>query len=118
MLLLTGRCARALCADDSAHAVQCEPHDYCRGFGRVALTISARTVRPQVTGASPSSPLQDFKLQGIGLRDTAPTMLEPHGVPSGGDWALERIGSIFLQNTVSRNCVLYYAGSKGKGWAT
>ena len=58
-------------------------------------------MRPQVTGASPSSPLQDFKLQGIGLRDTAPTMLEPHGVPSGGDWALERIGSIFLQNTVS-----------------
>ena len=26
-------------------------------------------------------------------------MLEPHGVPSGGDWALERIGSVFLQNT-------------------
>ena len=23
----------------------------------------------------------------------------PHGVPSGGDWALDRIGSLFLQGT-------------------
>jgi hypothetical protein len=52
-----------------------------------------------VSGASMAAPIVNFTLRGVGLRDTAPTMLEPHGVPSGGDWALERIGSVFLQNT-------------------
>jgi hypothetical protein len=52
-----------------------------------------------VSGASMAAPIVNFTLKGVGLRDTAPTMLEPHGVPSGGDWALERIGSVFLQNT-------------------
>lgn len=52
-----------------------------------------------VSGASKDAPLRGFTLRGVGLRDTSPTMLEPHAVPSGGDWALERIGSVFLQNT-------------------
>ena len=30
-------------------------------------------------------PIQDFTLKSVGLRDTAPTMLEPHAVPSGGN---------------------------------
>ena len=69
-----------------------------------------------VSGASMAQPIRDFSLTSIGLRDTAPTMLEPHGVPSGGDWALERIGSIYLQNTekaaVSR-CMFTRIGGNG-----
>ena len=38
-----------------------------------------------VSGQSMATPIKNFKLLGIGLRDTAPTMLEPHAVPSGGD---------------------------------
>ena len=38
-----------------------------------------------VSGRSMAEPIKNFKLLGIGLRDTAPTMLEPHAVPSGGD---------------------------------
>eukprot|EP01048_Picozoa_sp_COSAG05_P011406 COSAG05_NODE_1072_length_5963_cov_9.550477_4_plen_182_part_00 len=34
-----------------------------------------------ITGASQDAPLTGFSLRSIGLRDTAPTMLEPHGVP-------------------------------------
>ncbi len=33
------------------------------------------------------------------FRDTAYTYLDPHGVPSGGDWALQRTGAIFMQGT-------------------
>jgi hypothetical protein len=43
-----------------------------------------------LAGASPEAPLRGFTLKGVGLRDTSPTMLEPHAVPSGGDWALVR----------------------------
>jgi len=25
------------------------------------------------------------------------TYMDPHGVPSAGDWALDRVGAIFLQ---------------------
>ena len=37
----------------------------------------------------------------VGVRDTAWTMMEPHGVPSGGDWALERTAALFFSNTHS-----------------
>jgi len=35
----------------------------------------------------------------VNFKDTAITYLEPHGMPSGGDWGLERIGSIFIQGS-------------------
>ena len=38
-------------------------------------------------------------ITGLGLRDSAPTYMDPHGVPSGGDWALERMGALFLEGT-------------------
>jgi len=34
---------------------------------------------------------------GLGFRDTAYTMMQPHGVPSGGDWSLERMGVLMLE---------------------
>jgi hypothetical protein len=36
--------------------------------------------------ATQSNPLRGLTIQGIGFRDAAPTFMEPHGIPSGGDW--------------------------------
>ena len=43
-----------------------------------------------VGNATQASPIKNLTLRGLGFRDTAPTYMEPHGVPSGGDWGLER----------------------------
>eukprot|EP00054_Salpingoeca_dolichothecata_P007214 m.41893 g.41893 ORF g.41893 m.41893 type:complete len:814 (+) comp16925_c0_seq2:2-2443(+) len=52
-----------------------------------------------VTGESMTNPVKDLTIKGVGFRDSAWTMLQPHGVPSGGDWALERMGSCFFEYT-------------------
>lgn len=41
--------------------------------------------------------MKGFRVLGLGFRDAAHTMLEPHGVPSAGDWALERLGALLLE---------------------
>jgi hypothetical protein len=41
----------------------------------------------------------NVSLVGLGFRDSAITYLEPHGMPSGGDWALARQAAIFLEGT-------------------
>lgn len=38
-------------------------------------------------------------IKGVTLRDTAYTYLDPHGMPSGGDWGLQRTAAVFLQRT-------------------
>jgi len=38
-------------------------------------------------------------LSNIGFRDTQPTFLRKHGVPSGGDWSLYKGGAVILANT-------------------
>jgi hypothetical protein len=42
-------------------------------------------------------PVTDVKLVGITYTASASTYMEPHGVPSAGDWALDRYGAIYLQ---------------------
>ncbi len=49
--------------------------------------------------ASQSAPVKNVTLSGLGFRDAAPTYMEPHAVPSGGDWALERRGAVELEGT-------------------
>ena len=46
-----------------------------------------------------TNPVEDITIRGINFRDTAYTYMDPHGMPSGGDWALERMGAIFLEGT-------------------
>ena len=41
-------------------------------------------------------PIKNMIINGIIFRDTAITYFEPHGIPSGGDWALQKIGAIIL----------------------
>ena len=45
------------------------------------------------------APASDITISGVQIRDTALTWLDPHGLPSGGDWALQRSGAITLEGT-------------------
>ena len=48
---------------------------------------------------SMSNPVEDITIHGVNFRDTAYTYMDPHGMPSGGDWALQRMGALFLEGT-------------------
>ena len=45
------------------------------------------------------APVTNVSFQGITFTGGRPTMFDPHGQPSGGDWALERMGAILLEGT-------------------
>eukprot|EP00730_Choanoeca_flexa_P009176 TRINITY_DN12600_c1_g2_i8.p1 TRINITY_DN12600_c1_g2~~TRINITY_DN12600_c1_g2_i8.p1 ORF type:complete len:851 (+),score=193.92 TRINITY_DN12600_c1_g2_i8:2-2554(+) len=49
--------------------------------------------------SEPSSLVTGINFKGITFRDAAYTYLKPHGVPSGGDWGLQRMGAVFLEGT-------------------
>jgi hypothetical protein len=49
--------------------------------------------------ASLAAPVRNLKITGLEFRDAAPTFLEPHAVPSGGDWALSRTAALFAEGT-------------------
>ena len=48
---------------------------------------------------SPDFPVRNVTFQDLVVTMQRPTFLEPRGVPSGGDWALERMGALLLQGT-------------------
>ena len=50
-------------------------------------------------GRNGSQPVRGLTLAGLEFRDAAPTYLEPHGQPSGGDWALQRTAAVFVQGS-------------------
>jgi len=54
------------------------------------------------------NPVKNIQHNGITYVSTSYTYMDPHGVPSGGDWALDRIGAVFLQGTKNitiKNCI-------------
>ncbi len=46
-------------------------------------------------------PVHNITIQGLTIRDTAYTYLDAHGLPSGGDWGLQKQGAITLVGTQS-----------------
>ena len=57
--------------------------------GPVRSWVAARTrVLLNVSG-SMARPVVDFAVRGVSMRDTRYTYLDTHGMPSGGDWALQ-----------------------------
>ena len=62
------------------------------------FVATQRKVLFNVSGTQ-ENPVRNLHFQGLGFRDTAYTYLDPHGVPSGGDWALERFACIILEGT-------------------
>ena len=72
----------------------------------VATTSVTELLRVQGTQAAPA---RHIAITGLTLRDTAPTYFAPHGLPSGGDWALAKTGAITLVGTEGvevRDCLL------------
>ena len=58
--------------------------------------------------ASQDKPAKDITIRGVNFRDTAYTYLDPHGMPSGGDWGLQRMGALFFEgteNTLVEQCI-------------
>ena len=51
-----------------------------------------------VTSTSRWNPVRGVTLRGVELTASRYTYMDPHGVPSGGDWALERMGAVFIEN--------------------
>ena len=57
-----------------------------------------------VTGTSQSLPVRGITIRGLELRDTSYTYIGTgkaavHGMPSGGDWGLQRSGAILIENS-------------------
>lgn len=55
-----------------------------------------------------TSPVRNISVNGIGFRDARATYLDPHGVPSGGDWALQRSAALTIEGSEGvtvMNCV-------------
>ena len=50
---------------------------------------------------SQAAPAHHIAIRGLTLRDTSYSYFEPHGLPSGGDWALQKQGAITLVGTES-----------------
>jgi hypothetical protein len=81
-------------------------------------TTGTRSSSSAVTGSnsnnnSESTIIKNLTLSAIHFRDTASTMLQPHGVPSGGDWALERMASVYMESTENvmiENCTFFRIG--------
>lgn len=63
-------------------------------------TVVAAQLRVLINASgSQAEPVVGIGFLGIGFRDTAPNYLGPHGMPSGGDWAVGRSAALFFQGT-------------------
>ena len=60
---------------------------------RVLININGSMQRPVV----------NVTIAGLSFADTRYTYLDPHGMPSGGDWALQRSGAITAEGTERLN---------------
>lgn len=73
----------------------------------IQLFASNLKVLIDVSGTQ-SEPVRDLTIQGINFVNTGYTYLDPHGVPSGGDWAMQRTGAIQFEGTeflLVENCL-------------
>ena len=72
--------------------------------GTGAPSKTATVVAPQMrtlinVSGTQWDPVTDVVTSGIKFVATRYTYMDPHGVPSAGDWALDRVGAVFLQGT-------------------
>lgn len=51
--------------------------------------------------ATQKTPAKGITIRGVQFRDTAYTYMDPHGMPSGGDWGLQRSGALFFEGTMN-----------------
>ena len=60
------------------------------------VEVAALTNLIELRGSA-DRPVANVTLRGLTFRDTRPSYLDPHGVPSGGDWALSRLGAVYVE---------------------
>ena len=77
---------------------------YLNYNGTGAPPATATVVAPQLRtlvniSGTRFNPVKGVKHSGITYRSSRYTYMDPHGVPSAGDWALDRVGAIYLQGT-------------------
>ena len=48
---------------------------------------------------SKNYPVRDVTFRGVTFRDTAYTYMDPHSMPSGGDWGLQRTAAVQVEGT-------------------
>jgi len=64
-----------------------------------SLSATQTQVLFNATGTQ-AAPVVNVSFLGLGFRDTAMTLFEPHGHPSSGDWAIQRTAALFFEGTV------------------
>jgi hypothetical protein len=111
-------CARARRYYDAATSRLVYFHNATSGTPPPAsMVFEAPTLLTLVrVNASQAAPVRDLRFSGIGFKDSAASFLEPHSVPSAGDWALERVAALFFEGVerlVIENCTLSRAGGNG-----
>jgi len=74
------------------------PNSTAAPTGDEAFVATKVPVLVNISG-SRDTPVQDFSIKGITFVDALHTYLDPHGMPSGGDWALQRNGAITVEGT-------------------
>jgi len=62
--------------------------------------VPSKQVLVNMTGTQ-WNPVRNVKLSDVTYTASGATFMERHGVPSAGDWALDRFGAVFLQGTES-----------------
>jgi hypothetical protein len=94
--------AREWYYDEAAHELYLQPNA-THGVPPSAADLAGAAAPALQTlvsvNATQAAPVAGLRFEGLGFRDAAPTYMEPHGVPSGGDWALERRGAAFFEGT-------------------
>ena len=64
------------------------------------ITYVVPTIKTLISiQGSQDVPATGITFRGIKFRDTAYTYMDPHGMPSGGDWGLQRMGALFFEGT-------------------
>ena len=76
-------------------------HNSTNGQPPANATFEVPTVRTLINlSASRWDPIRDVRIRGLTLTATRTTFMDPHGIPSAGDFAVvRRSGAVFLEGT-------------------
>jgi len=65
--------------------------------GDTSFVATKHRVLFNISGSFPDKITRNTAVRGMTLRDTRYTYLDIHGMPSGGDWALQRSGAVYIE---------------------
>ena len=96
----------------------------CKALLHAKATAPSSPLPPRLWWSSPltlktlfefrgtqANPVKGVTFSGITFTGAATTFLDPHGVPSGGDWALQRSAAIFIEGSKIHPVAMTFPGS-------